>query len=127
MNKEVRKRSLAQNKYRWSVIVQYYKEWLNISIHKHNQENGTNVPFLTPENADFFIKDKVWGLVERVEMPYGILTIEHPLKGVVVSTFEERMEEARAYAAQKLHFEIPLPREDIRDLETQYKDNLERL
>ena len=119
-------RSLKQNRYRWSVVVKYYRDWLNLSIEQHNLYNGTNHPELTSENADFFIKDKVWGLIERVEMPYGELLIELPLRNAEVGTFEERMEQARAYAALELHFEIPLPREDIRDLEDQYKDNLAR-
>jgi hypothetical protein len=88
---------------------------------------GTNVPMLTPENVDFYIKQKVWGLVKEVDMPFGTLLVELPLRNAGVSTFEERMEQARAYAAQVLYFEIPLPHEDIRDLESQYADNLNRM
>ncbi len=124
---ESKKRSLAQNRYRWSVIVKYYQDWLNINIRRYNEEHNCNLPMLTPENTNFFIKDRVWGLIERVGMKFGVVTIELPLRTAEVSTFEERMEQARGYAAQELHFEIPLPHEDIRDLETQYKDNLDKM
>ena len=121
-----KQRSIKQNKYRWSVIVKYYQDWLNIAITEHNRIHETQVPMLTDKDANFYIKDKVWGLIERVGTKVGVITVELPLRNAGVSTFEERMEQARAFAAQELHLEIPLPHEDIRDLEEQYADNLSR-
>lgn len=123
----VKQRSLKQNKYRWSVIVKYYQDWLNMAIKSHNIAEGANLPMLSDKDANFYIKDQVWGLVKRVAKPWGTITIELPLRNAEVSTFEERMEQARAYAAQTLCLEIPLPHEDIRDLEQQYADNLNRV
>lgn len=123
---ESKKRSIAQNKYRWSVIVKYYRDWFNLAIDKHNAESGGAVPHLSAEMTDFFIKDNVWGLIKRVRFPFGEITTELPLRTADTKTFEERMEQARAYAAMHLHLEIPLPREDIRDIEEQYADNLNR-
>ena len=123
---EAKKRSLAQNRYRFSVVVKAYQDWLNMAIDTHNEEYGTNLPYLSKRDADFYIKDVVWGLVKRVNKPFGTITIELPLRNADVSTFEGRMEQARAFAAQELHFEIALPHECIDDLEIQYKDNLSR-
>ncbi len=122
-----KQRSLKQNKYRYGVLVKYYQNWLNLAIQKVNEEYNFNYPMLTAKDANFYIKDKVWKKVKRVQMPFGELTIELPIKGSSTKRFEEYMEEARAYAAQELHFEIPLPLEDIRDLEQQYQDNLDRV
>ena len=127
MTDTAKQRSLKQNRYRWSVIVKYYQDWLNIAIKEHNKEHKTNLPMLSDKDANFYIKDVVWGLIERVQKPWGTVTIELPLRSAKVPKFEERMEEARAFAAQELHLEIPMPHEDIRDLDEQYKDNLERL
>jgi hypothetical protein len=121
-----KQRSLKQNRYRFSVVVKYYQDWLNLAIIKYNEENGTNLPMLTAKDANFYIKDKVWNKVERIEMPFGEVTIELPIKGSSTKRFEEYMEEARWFAAEVLHFELPLPLEDIRDLEVQYADNLSR-
>lgn len=127
MNAEQKRRTLAQNKYRFSVIVRGYRDWLNLFITNHNKEKGTNLPLLTDKDANFYLKDKVWKKVERVEMPFGTLTIELPIKGSDTKRFEEYMEEARAFAATELGLELGLPNEDIRDLEEQYTDNLSRL
>jgi len=127
MTDSIKQRSLKQNKYRWGVVVKAYQEWLNMAIKSHNENHSVSVSMLTPDDVDFYIKDVVWGLVERTNWPWGVVTREFPLRGTDVSTFEERMEQARAFAAQELHLEIPLPREDIRDLEEQYKYNLERV
>lgn len=122
-----KQRSLKQNRYRFGVIVKAYQEWLNMAIKAHNEDQRDSVAMLSMDDADFYIKDVVWDLIERTKWPWGTTTREMSLRNADVSSFEERMEQARAFAAQELHLEIALPHEDIRDLEEQYKDNLGRM
>ena len=112
-----RKRSLAQNKYRWGVVNKTVMDALN----KNLQQQG--LPLCSTEDADLFIKDKALGIVHRVNTDMGELTVQGRLKRKTAAEFEESMEQIRAFFAEK-GVNIPLPHED--ELEQWYSENLNR-
>jgi len=119
-----KKRSNAQNRYRFGVIVKAYRDKINGEITKANEKTRIQLPMLSVKDIDFFIKDKAWRMVDRFLVAGGLqVTRVEPLRFSSTKEFEEKMEEARAYAAMNLGLEIPLPNEA--DLEV-YEDNLNR-
>ena len=110
---DVKQRSLQQNRYRFGVVVKAYRERLNGQLKVINETSGATFPMLTVENVNFYLKDKIWGLVERVQTPFGEFINEKPLKFKSPAEFEEKMEEARSYAAMNWGLQIPLPNEDL--------------
>jgi hypothetical protein len=110
---DAKKRSLKQNRYRFGVVVKAFKERLNGQLKVINETSGATFPMLTVENVDFFVKDKVWGLVDRIQTPFGEIINEKELRTKTPAEFEEKMKEARAYAAMNWGLQIPLPNEDL--------------
>ncbi len=117
---ELKKRSLAQNKYRFGVVVKTICDHINEELRREN----SNIR-VSPEDVDIFIKDKALKTVHRINTSLGKVTIIGRLRNQSTKDFEKSMEQIRAYFAQR-GIEIPLPRECIDDLEMQYKDNLNR-
>ena len=111
-----KRRSLAQNRYRFGVIVKTVMNHLNAYLRKEG------LPEASTEDVDIFIKDKALGLVHRINTPLGEITIAGKLKDKTTGQFEESMEAIRAHFAGK-GIEIPLPHED---LDKKYKHNLEK-
>lgn len=101
-----KKRSLKQNKYRWSVVNATVMQYLN------NYLEREGLPLATPEDVDIFIKDKALGVVHKVSTPLGEIAIAGRLKEKTTAEYENTMEAIRAYFAQK-GIPIPLPRENI--------------
>lgn len=110
---KAKQRSLQQNRYRFGVVVKAYRERLNSQILNINKETGANFPLLSVDNVNFYIKDKIWGLVERIQTPFGEFVNEKELRTKSPGEFEEKMEEARAYAAMHWGLQIPLPNESL--------------
>ena len=117
-------RSIAQNKYRFGVVIKAFRTRINDEIQTINDVTGSKHPKLSVANVDFFVKDKVWKLVKRIPTPYGEIVEILPLKDKTTAIFEERMEEARAWAMQEWGMEILLPNEP--DWDNDYKDNFEQ-
>ena len=121
MSKEKKQRSLAQNKYRWSVIVKTVCDHINEELRRENSDIR-----VSPEDVDIFIKDKALKMVHKIDTSLGEITVIGKLRNRSTATFEEAMEQIRAYFAQK-GIQIALPHEDIRDLEQQYADQINRM
>lgn len=115
---EAKKRSLAQNKYRWKIVIGTVLDHINEELRRENSDIR-----VLPDDVDIFIKDKALKMVHRIDTSLGEITVIGKLRNRDTRTFEEAMEQIRAYFAQK-GIQIPEPNEDIRDLEEQYKDNL---
>lgn len=116
-----KKRSLAQNKYRWSVVVGTVLDHINEEL----KREGSDIR-VTPNDVDIFIKDKALKTVHKINTSLGEITVIGKLRTRNTRDFSEAMEQIRAYFAQK-GIIIPLPQEDIKDLEQQYSINLERI
>ena len=118
-----KKRSLAQNRYRWTVVVDTVLKAMNQEL----EEKGCEYR-LKPEDVDLFIKEHALGIAHRIQTSIGEFIIQGKLKTRTPGEFEEAMEQVRAYFAQTATpISIALPNEDLRDLEDQYSDNLERV
>lgn len=117
-------RSLAQNKYRFGVVIKAFRTRINDEIRTINEVTGSKHPMLSVDNVDFFVKDRVWKLVKRIPTPYGEIVEILPLKDKTPAVFEARMEEARAWAMQEWGLEILLPNEPNWD--DDYISNLSR-
>jgi len=120
-NMKDKTRSIAQNKYRWKVVVGTVLDHINEELRRENSDIR-----VTPEDVDIFIKDKALKVVHRINTSLGEITVIGKLRNKNTKGFEESMEQIRAYFAQR-GIAIPEPREDIRDIEEYYKDNLERI
>ena len=118
---EAKKRSLAQNKYRHGVVVKTVCDYMNEELRRENSDIR-----VSPEDVDIFIKDKALKMVHRINTSLGEITVIGKLRNRDTKNFEEAMTQIRAYFAQR-GIQIPEPREDIRDLEQQYADNLDRI
>ena len=117
---ESKKRSLAQNRYRWSCVVGTVLQAMNQELEQKGCEYR-----LKPEDVDLFIKENALGIVHRIKTSIGEFIITGKLKTRSKRDFEEAMEQIRAYFAQLDNpIYIKLPNEF--ELE-QYKDNLERV
>lgn len=117
---DVKQRSLAQNKYRWGCVVKTVCDHINEELRRENSDIK-----VSPDDVDIFIKDKALKTVHKINTSLGEITIIGKLRTRDKGTFEEAMEQIRTYFAQR-GIIIPLPNEDIRDLEQQYTDNLSR-
>ena len=113
-----KKRSLAQNKYRFGVVVDTVLKYMNAELEQEGCEYRASV-----KDIDLFIKEKALKIVHRIPTSLGDLTIEGKLKNRSTVEFEEAMLQIRTYFDKKGIF-IPEPN-DI-DIEEQYKDNWER-
>lgn len=120
MSVEIKKRSLAQNKYRFGCVVKTVCDHINEELRRENSDIR-----VSPEDVDIFIKDKALKMVHRIDTSLGEITVIGRLRNRNTKTFEEAMEQIRAYFALR-GIVIPSPHEDIRDLEEQYADNLSR-
>lgn len=118
---DIKKRSLAQNKYRWGVVVQTVLDHINEELRRENSDIRAS-----PEDVDIFIKDKALKTVHKINTSLGEITVIGKLRNRNTKDFEESMTQIRAYFEQR-GISIPEPHEDIRDLEQQYSDNLERI
>ncbi len=117
-----KKRSLAQNKYRWGVIVDTVLKYINAELENDGCEYRA-----TPNDIDLLIKEHALKIVHRIPTSLGELIIQGRLKTRTKKDFEEAMEQIRAHFAQRKNpIFIPLPNEDLRDLQTQFEDNLSR-
>lgn len=114
-------RSLAQNRYRWGIVVATILDHINEELRRENADIR-----VSPEDVDIFIKDKALKSVHKINTSLGEITVIGKLRTRSTKGFEESMEQIRAYFAQR-GIVIPEPREDIRDIEERYKDNLERI
>lgn len=115
-----KQRTIAQNKYRWSVVVGTVLNAMN----KELEENGCEYR-LKPEDVDLFIKENALGIAHRIQTSIGEFIIQGKLKTRSTKDFEEAMEQIRAYfAGTKKPIIIKLPNEvNLED----YKDNLDRI
>lgn len=120
MAETAKQRSLKQNRYRWSVVVKTVVDHINEELRRENSDIR-----VSPEDVDIFIKDKALKTVHRINTSLGELIVIGKLRTRDTKTFEEAMEQIRAYFAQK-GIIIPMPREDIRDIEEQYAGILNR-
>lgn len=112
-----RRRSLAQNNYRFGVVVKTVKDEIN----KKLKEN--NLPEADTDDIDLFIKDNALGIVHRIPTSMGELIIQGKLKNKSTADFEQCMEQIRAYFAGK-GINIPLPNE--KEVNQWYEENLNR-
>lgn len=122
---KVKRRSTAQNKYRWGVVVDRIKDFLNQWLEQsgYSAVHGITVK-VTSKAADKFMKKEGLGIIHTIKTPYGEFEIEGELKDQTAAEFENTMEAVRAWAATDLGLEIPLPNEDM--LNEWYSENLER-
>jgi hypothetical protein len=117
---KAKQRTIAQNKYRFGVVVNTVLQEMN----KELAESGCEYR-LQPEDVDLFIKENALGIAHRIQTSIGEFIIQGKLRNRTIGEFEEAMEQIRAYFAQtKKSIIIPLPNEI--DLEAQYADNLNR-
>ena len=105
MNKVDKQRSLAQNAYRWKVVVGTVLDHINEELRRENSDIR-----VTPEDVDIFIKDKALKTVHRINTSLGCITIVGKLRTRNTKDFEESMEQIRAYFAQR-GIQIPAPNE----------------
>lgn len=117
----VKQRSIAQNKYRWSVVVGTVLAHINEELRRENSDIR-----VSPEDVDIFIKDKALKTVHKINTSLGEITVIGKLRTRSTKDFKESMEQIQAYFAQR-GIIIPDPQENISDLETQYADNLSRV
>lgn len=117
---KAKQRTIAQNKYRFGVVVKTVCDHINEELKRENSDIR-----VSPEDVDIFIKDKALKTVHRINTSLGEITVIGKLRNRTTKDFEEAMEQIRAYFAQR-GIQIPEPHEDIRDLEQQYADNLNR-
>lgn len=118
---DAKQRSLAQNKYRWSVVVGTVLSHINEELKRENSDIR-----VSPEDVDIFIKDKALKTVHKINTSLGEITVIGKLRTRSTKDFKESMEQIQAYFAQR-GIIIPDPRENISDLENQYSDNLGRV
>lgn len=118
---KAKQRSIAQNKYRWSVVVGTVLAHINEELKRENSDIR-----VSPEDVDIFIKDKALKTVHKINTSLGEITVIGKLRTRSTKDFKESMEQIQAYFAQR-GIVIPDPREDIRDLEQQYSENLSRI
>lgn len=116
-----KQRSLKQNKYRWSVVNKMIMDFCNQVLEREGCEYR-----MSPEDADFFIKQKALKIAHIIPTSLGDIVFSGKLKTRSTGDFEEAMEQIRVYFKEEYELDIPLPNEDIRDIEEQYKDNLNR-
>lgn len=107
-------RSLAQNKYRFGVVVATVLKHMNAELEQEGCEYRASA-----KDIDLFIKEKALKIVHRIPTSLGDLTIEGKLRNRTTQDFEEAMTQIRAYFDKKGIF-IPLPNE------SDYAENLER-
>lgn len=116
----IKQRSLAQNRYRFGCVVKTVCDYMNEELRRENSDIR-----VSPEDVDIFIKDKALKMVHVISTSLGEITVIGKLRNRNTKTFEEAMTQIRAYFDERgIH--IAEPKEDIRDLKRQYKDNLDR-
>ena len=111
-----KKRSLAQNRYRFGVVIDTIRAELN----KKLRANG--LPEASPEDIDLFIKRHALGISEVIKTSMGEIIIQGKLKNKNTKEFEKSMEVIRAWAAER-GIIVPLPNEE--ELEKWYQENEE--
>ena len=117
--KESKKRSLAQNRYRFGVLTKTVMQYINEHLEREGSEYRISL-----EDADFYIKRKALGIAHIIPTSLGDITIQGKLKTRDTREFEEAMEQIRAYFAKEWGLQLPLPNEP--DWDNDYKDNLDR-
>ena len=112
-----KKRSLAQNKYRWGVVVATVLKYMNEELEREGSEYRA-----TPEDIDFHIKKMALKIAHIIPTSLGDFVIQGKLKTRNKKDFEEAMLQIRCYF-DKRGIHIPEPNEV--DIEEQYKHNLD--
>lgn len=98
-----RTRSGNQNRYLWGVVV--------AAITQAFREAGNNVD---AEDVYAFLKDHVWKLKQVIVTPDGeVLRGPGSTRNKTTMEMEDLLEQARAWAAEVLGIEIPLPNEHV--------------
>jgi len=118
---KAKQRTIAQNKYRFGVVVKTVCDHINEELRRENSDIR-----VSPEDVDIFIKDKALKTVHVINTSLGEITVIGKLRNRTTKDFEEAMTQIRAYFSLR-GIDIPEPKEDIRDLEQQYSDNLNRM
>lgn len=117
--KDAKKRSLAQNRYRFGVVVKTVMQYINAELEREGCDYRAS-----PEDIDLYIKEKALRIAHRIPTSIGEIVIQGKLRTRSPKDFEEAMTQIRAYFDERGIF-IPLPNEP--DYNNDYKENLERL
>jgi hypothetical protein len=100
-----KQRSLAQNRYRFGVVVATIMKYMNAELEREGCEYR-----LKPEDVDLFIKENALKIVHRISTSLGEFIITGKLRTRNTKDFEEAMTQIRAYFAEK-GIDIPEPNE----------------
>jgi len=113
-----KQRSLKQNKYRWGVVVDTVRKYINAELEREGCDYRAS-----PGDIDLLIKEKALRIVHRIPTSLGELVIQGKLMTRSPKDFEEAMLQIRAYF-DKRGIHIAEPNEV--DIDNDYKHNLER-
>lgn len=113
-----KQRSLAANRYRWGVVVDTVRKYINAELEREGCDYRAS-----PEDIDLLIKEKALRIAHRIPTSLGELVIQGKLKTRSTKDFEEAMLQIRAYF-DKRGIHIAEPNEP--DWDNDYKHNLDR-